>query len=138
MRLTQILQNISWFSPSLSFKFAPGSQGIVIAARSRITSVDRSMAWNIKILESLLKTHCVVGAFQLWQQPLLSWPMISSCVLTSHLISHPVLVYRLFGSETAIRWSYIMSVSFRPCVLVAADFQSVHTVSVCLNLYQLL
>lgn len=58
--------------------------------------------------------------------------------LTSHLISHLVLVYRLFGSETTIRWSYIMSVSFRPCVLVVADFHSVHTVSVCLNLYQLL
>lgn len=85
-------QDISWFSPSLSFKYAPGSQGIVIAAISGITSVDRAMAWNIKILESLSKTHCVAGAFQLWQQPLLSWPMISSCVLTSHLISHLVLV----------------------------------------------
>lgn len=40
---------------------------------SGITSADRQMAWNIRILQCPPKISCVGGAYQLWQQPFLCW-----------------------------------------------------------------
>lgn len=40
---------------------------------SGVTSADRQMAWNIKILQIPPKNSCIAGAFQFWQQPFLCW-----------------------------------------------------------------